>query len=91
MLEVAGIIRLYGAAYRQQCGNTLSWIQKRAFRDISACRTPFFGRHVPKSRLRSGVNFAAAAGRQSRLWFRAVLESGGGLIQRLLQLFPGFL
>ncbi len=46
MLEVADIIRLHGAAYRQQYGNRLSWVQKRALRDIAACRTPFFGGHV---------------------------------------------
>ena len=46
MLEVADIIGLHGAAYQQRYGNTLSPVQKRALRDISACRTPFFGGHV---------------------------------------------
>ena len=46
MLEVADIVRLHGPAYREQYGNTLSFVQKRALRDISACRTPFFGGHV---------------------------------------------
>jgi hypothetical protein len=46
MLEVADIIRLHGAAYREQYGNTISSVQKRALRDIVACRTPFFGGHV---------------------------------------------
>jgi hypothetical protein len=46
MLEVADIIRLHGAAYREQFGETLSSIQKQALRDIAACRTPFFGGHV---------------------------------------------
>jgi hypothetical protein len=46
MWEVADIVRLHGAAYRQQYGNTLSSVQKRALRDIAACRTPFFGGHV---------------------------------------------
>jgi len=46
MLEVADIVRLHGAAYRQQFGETLSPVQKRALRDIAACRTPFFGGHV---------------------------------------------
>ena len=46
MWEVAAIIRLHGAAYREQYGNTLSPVQKRALRDIAACRTPFFGGHV---------------------------------------------
>jgi len=46
MLEVADIVRLHGAAYRQQSGISLSSVQKRALRDIAACRTPFFGGHV---------------------------------------------
>jgi len=46
MLEVADVVRLHGAAYRQQYGNNLSSVQKRALRDIAACRTPFFGGHV---------------------------------------------
>src|SRR5213593_1591683 len=46
MLEVADIVRLHGAAYREQYGNTLSPDRKRALRDIAACRTPFFGGHV---------------------------------------------
>ena len=46
MLEVAAIVRLHGAAYREQSGVSLSPSQKRALRDIAACRTPFFGGHV---------------------------------------------
>jgi len=46
MLEVADIVRLHGAAYQQQYGHSLSSVQKRALRDIAACRTPFFGGHV---------------------------------------------
>lgn len=46
MPEVADIIRLHGAAFRQQAGVCLSSVQKRALRDIAACRTPFFGGHV---------------------------------------------
>ena len=46
MWEVADIVRLHGAAYQQQYGNTLSSVQKRAMRDIAACRTPFFVGHV---------------------------------------------
>ena len=46
MLEVADIVRLHGAAYCQQYGKTLTGVQKRALRDIAACRTPFFGGHV---------------------------------------------
>src|SRR5881296_2970352 len=46
MLEVADVFRLHGAAYREQCGETLSSVQKQTLRDIAACRTPFFGGHV---------------------------------------------
>jgi Putative transposase/Transposase zinc-binding domain len=46
MLEVADIVRLHGAAYCEKAGSALSAVQKRALRDISACRTPFFGGHV---------------------------------------------
>ena len=46
MPEVAEIIRLHGAAYREQSGVCLSSVQKQALRDIAACRTPFFGGHV---------------------------------------------
>jgi len=46
MLEVADIVRLHGTAYAQQSGGRLISVQKRALRDIAACRTPFFGGHV---------------------------------------------
>ena len=46
MLEVADIVRLHGAAYRERYSNTLNPDRKRALRDIAACRTPFFGGHV---------------------------------------------
>jgi putative transposase/transposase-like zinc-binding protein len=46
MLEVADIVRLHGAAYREHYGNTLNPARKRALQDIAACRTPFFGGHV---------------------------------------------
>lgn len=46
MLEVAAIIRLHGEAYLRQYGSSLSSVQKRALRDISACRTPLLGGHV---------------------------------------------
>ena len=46
MLEVAEIIRLQGEAYLRQYGSSLSSVQKRALRDISACRTPLLGGHV---------------------------------------------
>jgi hypothetical protein len=45
-LEVADIVRLHGAAYREQYGTTLNPDRKRALRDIASCRTPFFGGHV---------------------------------------------
>lgn len=46
MLEVAQIVRLHGEAYLRQYGSSLSSAQKRALRDISACRTPLLGGHV---------------------------------------------
>lgn len=46
MLEVAEIVRLHGEAYLRQYGSSLSSVQKRALRDISACRTPLLGGHV---------------------------------------------
>src|SRR5438132_9009497 len=46
MLEVAEIVRLHGEAYLRQFGSSLSSAQKRALRDISACRTPLLGGHL---------------------------------------------
>src|SRR5438552_6147449 len=46
MLEVAEIVRLHGEAYLRQFGSSLSSAQKRALRDISACRTPPLGGHI---------------------------------------------
>src|ERR1043166_6888758 len=46
MLEVADILRLHGKVYLQQHGSFLSSNQKRALRDIAACRTPLLGGHV---------------------------------------------
>jgi hypothetical protein len=46
MLEVADIVRLHGAEYCRQSGVCLSSVQKRALRDIAACRTPLLGGHV---------------------------------------------
>jgi len=46
MLEVADIFRLHGAAYRARFGDRLLPSQKRALRDIEACRTAFFGGHL---------------------------------------------
>jgi Putative transposase/Transposase zinc-binding domain len=48
VLEVAEIVRLHGQAYLRQYGGSLSSVQKRALRDISACRTPLLGGHVYK-------------------------------------------
>jgi hypothetical protein len=44
VLEVADILRQYGAAYRKQ--HSLLPHQRRALRDIEHCRTAFFGGHV---------------------------------------------
>lgn len=46
MLEVADIFRLHGAAYRARFGDRLRPSQKRAMRDIEACRTAYFGGHL---------------------------------------------
>ena len=46
MLEVADIFRLHGAVYRARFGDRLRLAQKRAMRDIEACRTAFFGGHL---------------------------------------------
>ncbi|MBI3683036.1 MAG: IS91 family transposase [Acidobacteria bacterium] len=46
MLEVADVFRLHGTAYRARFGDRLLPSQKRAVRDIEACRTAFFGGHL---------------------------------------------
>ena len=46
MLEVAEIIRHHGAAYRARFGPSLTPSQRRALRDLPACRTPACGGHV---------------------------------------------
>lgn len=46
MLEVADIVRLHGAAYLAQFADRVLPGQRRALRDIEACRTPHFGGHV---------------------------------------------
>jgi len=43
MLEVAEIIRRYGAAYRAHVGDRLLPSQARVLRDLAACRTASFG------------------------------------------------
>lgn len=45
-LEVADVFRQYGKEFLDQWGHTLSPQQLRAFRDISACRTPEMGTQV---------------------------------------------
>lgn len=46
MLEVADIFRLHGAVYRARFGDRLLPSQKRALRDLEACRTAYFGGHL---------------------------------------------
>jgi hypothetical protein len=46
MLDVADIVGLHGADYRQRYGSSLSPDQKRTLWDIAACRTPLLGGHV---------------------------------------------
>jgi hypothetical protein len=48
MLEVADIFRLHGAVYRARFGDRLLASQKRAMRDIEACRTAYCGGHLKK-------------------------------------------
>jgi hypothetical protein len=45
-LEVADIIPRHGAAYRARVGPALAPSQRRALRDLAACRTPARGGHV---------------------------------------------
>jgi len=46
MLEVADIIRRHGVTYRARVGTALAPSQRRALRDLAACRTPARGGHV---------------------------------------------
>jgi hypothetical protein len=46
MLEVADIVRLHGAAYRARFSTSVGPSQRRALRDLAACRTPACGGHV---------------------------------------------
>jgi hypothetical protein len=46
MLEVAEIIRHHGAAYRARFGPSVGPSQRRALRELAACRTPACGGHV---------------------------------------------
>ena len=45
-LEVADVIREYGAAFRAQHGSWLTGTQHQALRDLAACRTAALGGHV---------------------------------------------
>jgi Putative transposase/Transposase zinc-binding domain len=45
-LEVADIIRAYGEAFLERHGSGLSDTQRRALRDLAACRTSALGGHV---------------------------------------------
>lgn len=46
MLEVAEVVRLHGATYCARFGKALAPAQRRALRDLEACRTPACGGHV---------------------------------------------
>jgi hypothetical protein len=45
-LEVADVIRQYGEAFLDQYGGVLSVTQRKALRDLAACRTAELGGHV---------------------------------------------
>jgi hypothetical protein len=45
-LEVADIIRIHGQAFLAKHGRTLSGAQRKALRDLAACRTAALGGHV---------------------------------------------
>ena len=45
-LEVADVIRDYGAAFLDRYGGVLSAAQRQALRDLAACRTALLGGHV---------------------------------------------
>ena len=45
-LEVADVIRQYGDAFLDQYGGVLSDAQRKALRDLAACRTAVLGGHV---------------------------------------------
>jgi hypothetical protein len=45
-LEVADVIRQYGKAFLDQYGGVLSVTQRKALRDLAACRTAELGGHV---------------------------------------------
>jgi Transposase zinc-binding domain len=45
-LEVADVVRQYGAAFLARYGPTLSGAQHRALRAIAVCRTAALGGHI---------------------------------------------
>ena len=45
-LEVADVFRQHGEAFLKRWGHTLSPQQRKAFRDIGACRTAALGGHI---------------------------------------------
>ena len=46
LLSVADVFRRFGAAFRQQQGETLTVPQDRVLRELTACRTPLLGTHL---------------------------------------------
>jgi hypothetical protein len=48
LLEVADVIRSHGEAFLQKYGGFLSVTQKKALRDLAACRTATLGGHVER-------------------------------------------
>jgi hypothetical protein len=45
-LEVADVFRAHAAAFRARAGDTLAAEQRRAVRDVLACRTAALGGHA---------------------------------------------
>jgi len=84
MLEVADIFRLHGAAYRARFGDRLLPSQKRALRDIEACRTAFFGGHLKKCD-RCGRKVYTYHSCRGALWARSCPKCHRGQTERWLQ------
>jgi hypothetical protein len=47
-VEVADVIRQYGPAFRARYGRTLTAAQRKALRDLAACRTAALGGHLDR-------------------------------------------
>jgi hypothetical protein len=47
-VEVADVIREYGAAFQAAHGHRLTDVQRRALRDLAACRTAALGGHLQR-------------------------------------------